>query len=210
VLEARQRGRRDLMDYFALRATAAGAVTGGLAGATFAELSASSPYVFHRLTGIALPLVAISIAAGIAVLGMLWLRWYHPLILRATAAVAVATVVWGWGLAQYPYLFPTTLALPSGSAPTASLDAEFVVAGLAVALVVPGFALLYYLQQRGLLTESESDADVRVAARLNAAAPAAATAAEPEPVGARIGVAAVLTALAVRAIKNVFAPGSRR
>src|SRR6202451_4863873 len=39
VLEARQRGQHDLMRYFALRATAAGAVTGGLAGATFAELS---------------------------------------------------------------------------------------------------------------------------------------------------------------------------
>ena len=210
VLEARQRGRRELVRYFALRATAAGAVTGGLAGATFAELSSSSPYVFHRLTGIALPLVAISIAAGIAVLGMLWLRWYHPLILRATAAVAVATVVWGWGLAQYPYLFPTTLTLPSGSAPSASLDAEFVVAGLAVVLVVPGFALLYYLQQRGLLTESESDADVRVAAHLNAAAPAPAAVAERQPVGARIGVAAVLTALAVRAIRNVFTPRTRR
>jgi cytochrome bd ubiquinol oxidase subunit II len=210
VLEARQRGRHGLMRYFALRATVAGAVTGGLAGATFGELSASSPYVFHRLTGISLPLVAVSIAAGIAVLGMLWLRWYHPLILRATAAVAVATVVWGWGLAQYPYLFPTSLALRPGSAPTATLDTEFVVAGLAVVLVVPGFALLYYLQQRGLLTEAESDADLRLAADLGSAGPGGQTAAAPpEPVGARIGVAAVLVALAVRAIRNVFAPGGR-
>ena len=210
VLEARQRRRYDLMRYFALRATAAGAVTGGLAGATFGELSSSSPYVFHRLTGISLPLVAVSIAAGIAVLGMLWLRWYHPLILRATAAVAVATVVWGWGLAQYPYLFPTSLALRPGSAPTATLDTEFVVAGLAVVLVVPGFALLYYLQQRGLLTESESDADLRLAADLGSAGPGGPTAAAPpEPVGARIGVAAVLVALAIRAIRNVFAPGGR-
>ena len=198
------------MRYFALRATAAGAVTGGLAGATFAELSTSSPYVFHRLTGISLPLVAISIAAGIAVLGMLWLRWYHPLILRATAAVAVATVVWGWGLAQYPYLFPTSLTLPSGSAPNATLDAEFIVAGLAVVLVVPGFALLYFLQQRGLLTEADSDDDLRLAGHVGSAAPGPAAAVEPEPVGARIGVAAVFVALAVRAIRNVFAPGSRR
>jgi cytochrome d ubiquinol oxidase subunit II len=211
VLEARQRGRGDLMGYFALRATAAGAVTGGLAGGTFFELSRSAPYVYHRLTGIALPLVAVSIAAGIAVLVMLWLRWHHPLILRATAAIAVATVVWGWGLAQYPYLFPTTLTLPSGSAPTATLDAEFVVAGLAVVLVVPGFALLYYLQQRGLLTESESDADLRLAGHLRPDGPAGQAAATPrEPIGARIGVAAVLVALAARAIRNVFAPGPRR
>ena len=216
VLEARQRGRHALMRYFALRATAAGAVTGGLAGGTFFELSRSAPYVYHRLTGISLPLVAISIAAGIAVLAMLWLRWYHPLILRATAAVAVATVVWGWGLAQYPYLFPTSLTLKAGSAPVDTLDAEFIVAGLAVVLVVPGFALLYYLQQRGLLTEAESDADLRLAADLRGAGGGAGAgpdrpgAVEREPVGARIGVAAVLVTLAVRAIRNVFAPGSRR
>jgi cytochrome bd ubiquinol oxidase subunit II len=209
VLEARKRGQRDLVRYFALRAAAAAAVTGGLAGATFGELSASSPYVFHRLTGISLPLVAVSIAAGIAVLGMLWLRWYHPLILRATAAVAVAAVVWGWGLAQYPYLFPTSLALRPGSAPTATLDTEFIVAGLAVVLVVPGFALLYFLQQRGLLTEADSDADLRLAAHVGSAAPDPTAVVEPVPVGARIGVAAVLVALAVRAIRNVFA-GSRR
>src|ERR1700751_4165130 len=110
VLEARPRGHQDLVRYFSLRATAAGVVTGALAGGTFAELPDSAPYVFARLTSIALPLVAISIAAGIAVPGMLWLRWYHALFLRATAAIAVATVVWGWGLAQYPYLFPTSLS----------------------------------------------------------------------------------------------------
>src|SRR6185437_4534509 len=65
VLEAGQRGHQDLVRYFSLRATAAGVVTGALAGGTFAELSTSVPYVYHRLTGIALWLVAISIAAGI-------------------------------------------------------------------------------------------------------------------------------------------------
>ena len=129
VLEARQRGHPDLARYFAHRATAAGVVTGALAGGTLAELSDSAPRVFDRLTGIALPLLAISVAAGIAVLGMLWRRWYHPLGLRAAAAVAVAAVVFGWGLAQYPYLFPTSLSLAAGSAPTSSLVAEFVVAG---------------------------------------------------------------------------------
>src|ERR1700752_2504224 len=147
VPEARQRGHQDLTRYFSLRATAAGVITGALAGGTFAELSASSPPLFAGLTGIALPLVAISIAAGIAVLVMLWLRWYHAVWLRVTAAIAVATVVGGWGLAQYPYLFPTSLSLAAGSAPTAALVAELVVAGLAVLLVAPAFALLYLLQQ---------------------------------------------------------------
>src|ERR1700751_4639870 len=167
VLEARQRGHQDLTRYFSLRATAAGVLTGG----TFAELRPSAPYVHARLTGTALPLVAISIAAGIAVLGMLWLRWYHPLFLRGTAAIAVAAVVFGWGLAQYPYLIPTSLPLAAGSAPTAALVAEFVVAGLAVLLVVPAFALLYFLQQRRVLTAAETDADLRLAAQLEQAVP---------------------------------------
>jgi cytochrome bd ubiquinol oxidase subunit II len=210
VIEAHQRGRQDLARYFSLRATAAGVVTGVLAGGTFAELSDSSSYVFHRLTGIALPLVAISVAAGIAVLGMLWLRWYHAAGLRVTAAIAVATVVWGWGLAQYPYLLPTSLTLAAGTAPTATLVALFVVAGLAVLLVAPGFALLYYLQQRRLLTAHESDADLRLAAQLEPAIPGQ-PAASAAPARGGVTTALVLAALAIKAIRDLFRQrGSRR
>jgi cytochrome bd ubiquinol oxidase subunit II len=208
VLEARQRGHQELTRYFALRATAAAVLTGALAGGTFAELSVSAPRVFARLTGIALPLVAISIAAGIAVLGMLWLRWYHAIGLRLTAAIAVATVVWGWGLAQYPYLFPTSLTLAAGSAPTAALVAEFVVAGLAVLLVAPGFALLYILGQRRLLTAAESDAELRLAAEPAQAAPARSAAAPSA--GTRMTTALVLAVLAIRAIRDVFERSRRR
>jgi cytochrome bd ubiquinol oxidase subunit II len=209
VLEARQRGHQDLMRYFSLRATAAGVLTGALAGGTFAELSASAPHVFAGLTGIALPLVAISIAAGIAVLAMLWLRWYHPLFLRATAAIAVATVVWGWGLAQYPYLIPTSLPLAAGSAPTAALVAECVGAGLAVLLVAPGFALLYFLQQRRMLTAAETDADLRLAAHIEQAIPGQ-PAAAPAPAGTRMTTALVLAMLAIRAIRDMFSRSRRR
>jgi cytochrome bd ubiquinol oxidase subunit II len=208
VPEAQHRGQQGLMRYFSLRATAAGVVTGALAGGTFAELSVSAPYVYHRLTGIALPLVAISIAAGIAVLGMLWLRWYHPVVLRATAAIAVATVVFGWGLAQYPYLFPTSLSLAAGTAPTGTLVAEFVVAGLALLLVAPGFALLYFLQQRRMLTAADSDADLRLAAQLQPATPGQ-PATAPASAAIRMTTAVVLALLAVRAIRNVFSPARR-
>jgi cytochrome d ubiquinol oxidase subunit II len=211
VPEARKRGQRDLMHYFSRRATAAGMLTGALAGVTFAELSVSTTYVFDRLTGIALPLVAISVAAGMAVLGMLWLHWYNALLLRVTAAIAVASVVWGWGLAQYPYLFPTSLPLAAGSAPTGALVAEFVVTGLAVLLVAPGFALLYYLQQRGMLTAADSDADLRLAAQLQQAGPGQpATATAPPSATTRMMTALVLAMLAVRAIRDAFSPARRQ
>jgi cytochrome d ubiquinol oxidase subunit II len=180
-----------------------------LAGGTFAELSVSSPYVYARLTGIALPLVAVSIAAGIAVLGMLWLRWYHALFLRVTAAIAVATVVGGWGLAQYPYLIPASLPLAAGSAPTGSLVGVFVVAGLALLLVAPAFALLYLLQQRRVLTEADTDADLRLAAQLDRA-PRSRPAAVPAPTGTPITRALVLAVLAVRVIRDLFSRSHRR
>jgi len=209
VLEARKRGQQDLTRYFSLRATVAGVLTGALAGGTFAELSTSAPYVYARLTGIALPLVAISIAAGIGVLGMLWLRWYHPLFLRGTAAIAVAAVVFGWGLAQYPYLVPISLPLAAGSAPTAALIAEFVVAGLAVLLVVPAFALLYFLQQRHMLTAAESEADLRLAAQLKQARPSR-PAPAPAPARTRRTRTLVLVVLAIRVIRDVFSRSHRQ
>jgi hypothetical protein len=129
--------------------------------------------------------------------------------LRATAAIAVATVVFGWGLAQYPYLFPTSLPLASGSAPNNSLVGEFVVAGLALLLVAPGFALLYFLQQRRLLTEADSDADLRLSAELEPAFPGR-RATAPESTGTRMTTAVVLGMLAIRAIRDVFSPSRRR
>jgi cytochrome bd ubiquinol oxidase subunit II len=129
--------------------------------------------------------------------------------LRATAAIAVATVVWGWGLAQYPYLLPTSLPLAAGSAPTAAMVAEFVVAGLAVLLVVPAFALLYFLQQRRMLTGADTDAGLRLAAQLEQALPGQ-PAAAPAPAGTRMMTALVLVMVAIRAIRDVFSRSHRR
>jgi cytochrome bd ubiquinol oxidase subunit II len=172
-------------------------------------LSVSAPHVFGRLTGVALPLVAILIAAGIAVLAMLWLGWYHALALRLTAAVAVAAVVWGWGLAQYPYLLPTSLSLAAESAPSGTLIAELVVAGLAVLLVLPGFCLLYCLQQRGMLTAATSNADLRLAAQLESAPPTPPATAQVSTT-TKITTALVLAVVAVRAIKDVLTAPRRR
>jgi hypothetical protein len=112
-------------------------------------------------------------------------------------------VVFGWGLAQYPYLSPPTLALAPDSAPTASLTTEFIVAGLAVGLVVPGFAILYFLQQRHLLTAHESDTELRLAAQLEPAIPGQPAAVARAPAATGL-TKLVLTVVTIRAIRNVF------
>jgi cytochrome d ubiquinol oxidase subunit II len=207
TLEARQRGHQELVGYFVPRATAAGAVTGVLAGGTFAELSRSAPHVFHGLTGRALPLVAVSIAAGIAVLAMTWLRWYPAL--RVTAAIAVVAVVWGWGVAQYPDLIPGQISLAAGSAPAGALVGELAIAGLAAVLVGPAFVMLYALQQRQMLGEAETASELRHAAHLAPAGPGPQAPAAAPPATSRLTRAVVLVLLAIRAIRDVFSPGRR-
>ena len=87
--------------------------------------------------------------------------------------------------------------------------AEFVVAGLAVLLVVPAFALLYFLQQRGALTTAETDADLRLAAQLEQAPPSQ-PAAAPAPTGTQRTRTLVLVALAIKVIRDAFSRSHRR
>ena len=105
--------------------------------------------------------------------------------------------------------------LAAGSAPTPALVAEFVVAGLAVLLVAPAFALLYSLQQRRMLTADHNNAELRLAAELEPPVPgqlatAPATVTTRMSLTTRMTTALVLAVLTVRAIRDVFWPPRRR
>lgn len=161
LVDARRQDQADMAAYFRVRAGAAAVLTGALAAVTLLELNRSARYVFDRLLGPALPLVAVSVAAGVAALVLIALRRTPGL--RVLAATAVAGVVGGWGWAQYPYLLPTSLDLRSGAAPAAASLAELAILGLTVALVGPSFAALYWLQQHDLLGESDTTESLREA-----------------------------------------------
>ena len=60
-------------------------------------------------------------------------------------------VIWGWGVAQFPYLLPTSLKIGEAAAPDATLNVVFVVFAIAAVLVLPALGLLYTLSQRDLL-----------------------------------------------------------
>ena len=159
VGDAQRRNDSEMVNYFRRRAIAAGIVTGALTTVTLFELSTSGPYVFHRLIGPALPLVALSLAAGTTALALLVAGRTRGL--RPVATIAVASVVAGWAWGQYPWLLPTSLDLQAGSAPSATLLAELATVGLAVAFVGPGFAILYWLQQHDVLKETDTEGDLR-------------------------------------------------
>ena len=157
--DSRRRNEPGMVRYFRVRAAAAGLATGALAIGVLASMSYSGHYVFHRLLGAALPLVALSLAAGLAALLMIAAGLVRGL--RVAAMLAVAGVVFGWGWAQYPWLLPRTLTLQAGAAPAGSLLAELAVMGLIALLAGPAFALLFWLQQRDLLGETDTIEDLR-------------------------------------------------
>ena len=73
------------------------------------------PYIFDGLTSRALPLVIVSALCGVGSL-VLRLRNAHRGAL-VLAIGAVATVVVGWGVAQWPYMLPETLKVEQAAAP---------------------------------------------------------------------------------------------
>jgi cytochrome d ubiquinol oxidase subunit II len=154
VSDARRADAPDLERYFVVRALAAATIAGALAIAGLIELHHDARYLYDGLMGDALPLVVLSVLCGAGVLVLLLRgarRGARPL-----AVGAVAAVIWGWGIAQHPYLLPQTLTIDDAAAPSATLTGLLIVFGVAVVLVVPSIGLLYTLAQRDIVAEGEA------------------------------------------------------
>jgi cytochrome d ubiquinol oxidase subunit II len=156
--DARRAGEGELQSYFARRALAAAAVAGVAAAFGLIELHAEARYIFDRLIDEGLPLVILSALCGIGVLALLLSAARRPAassprLLRPLAAGAVVAVIWGWGVAQFPYLIPTSLKITQSAAPPDTLSSVIVVFIVAAVLVLPALGLLYWLSQKELLGE---------------------------------------------------------
>jgi cytochrome bd ubiquinol oxidase subunit II len=151
VRDARRAGAPDLERYFRSRALVSAIAAGALAAGGLVALHADARYIFDGLTGKALPLVIISALCGTAVLVLL--RRGAQRGTRLLSAGAVTAIVWGWGVAQHPYLLPKVLTIDQAAAPTATLTALLIVFGAALILVVPAIGLLFMLAQRSLIEE---------------------------------------------------------
>ena len=158
TVDARHSQQPDLVSYFSRRARTAGVVTGMFAAATLADLHFAAPREFTRLTtGPALPFLIVS-GVAVAIVFVL-LTVGRTRVVRPLAAAAVTAVIWGWGVAQWPYLLPRSLTVRAGQAPDASLAAILAISGLVAVLVGPGMILLFTLRNRGKLGE-EDERDV--------------------------------------------------
>ncbi len=151
VVDSRRDGDAEAEGYFARRAIAAGLVAGALAVGGLFVLHADARYAYDRLVDEGLPLVIVSALCGLALLAQLARGARRGL--RPLAIGAVVAVIWGWAVAQFPYLLPTSLTIGESAAPGPTLDAVLVVFGIAAIVVLPSLGLLYWLSQKELLSE---------------------------------------------------------
>jgi cytochrome d ubiquinol oxidase subunit II len=118
-------------------------------------IRADARFLFDGLSSRGLPLVLGSAIAGAGSLILLLRRSHRGARLLSVAAVTL--VVLAWGVAQWDFILPQSLTVDQASAPSGTIWAVLVAVALAAALVVPGFVLLYVLDQRGLLPEEGAE-----------------------------------------------------
>lgn len=141
TVEAAQHGDGELEDRFRRRALGAGLAAGALAGLGLLVVRADAPTLWHGMLEHGWPLVGLSALAGVVALGATYRG--RERVARVGAAAAVASVVVGWGVAQWPYLIVPDLTAAEAAAPKSSLGP--IALGLAVgaAFVGPSLLLLF-------------------------------------------------------------------
>lgn len=156
--EAHRLDQPELARWSRRRAVAAAIAAGAVAIAGLFVLAHDAHRLYLQLRSDGWPIVAVSAVCGLAaLLATVFARLRgRPALVRPLGALAVAAVLGGWGVAQYPYLLGTHLTIADAAAPAATMDALAVVTVLAIVLVVPSMVWLFLLTHRGELADVES------------------------------------------------------
>jgi cytochrome d ubiquinol oxidase subunit II len=152
--DAARRGEPELEDAFRVRALGAGVVAGALALGGIAVLHSQAHPLYHSLvTGQALPALIASILAGAATLALVYARRFEAA--RYSAALAVAAIIAGWALGQWPTILPG-LTVSQAAAPHDTLVAVVVAVLAGGAILFPALLLLFRLTLTGRLHSAEA------------------------------------------------------
>jgi cytochrome d ubiquinol oxidase subunit II len=154
--EAHRAGEPDLEQWSRRRAIIAATAAGAVAIAGLFVLRHDAHRLFVHLLDRGWPLIVLSALAGLAALSATALPplRIHPGLVGPLGALAVAAILAGWGVAQYPYLLGTHESIDAASAPSQTMDALGIIALAAVVLVVPSLGWLLLLTNRGRLSET--------------------------------------------------------
>ncbi|HVC43632.1 MAG TPA: cytochrome d ubiquinol oxidase subunit II [Candidatus Binataceae bacterium] len=111
----------ELRDDFRRRALGAAVAVGLMAAVVLLLSIHGAPLIWAGLTERVWtwPLIWIITILALAAIGALWTRRFA--LARLCAAGQVALILWGWALAQFPYLLPPDLTIYNSSAPPVTI-----------------------------------------------------------------------------------------
>jgi cytochrome d ubiquinol oxidase subunit II len=144
--DAAREGDAALAEEFRRRSLVTGIGVGIVALAGLAVLRTDAPHLFHGITHRGLPIVIVSLLCGVASLLLVARRRYVPA--RVTAAATVATLLWGWGAAQYPVLLYPDLTVDRAAADPRVLHVVLGVVAASAVLLAPSILWLFAMFQR--------------------------------------------------------------
>ena len=132
-----------LQEDFRRRALIAAVSVGAMAGLSFI-LSAEGAPAIRRGLGNAPWSIPFQILTGAVALWAIWTIWKRRFRLaRILVPIQVTLIVFGWGLAQYPYLVTPDLTFSNTAAPDTVLRPLLIVLIVGGVLLVPAFWYLY-------------------------------------------------------------------
>jgi cytochrome bd ubiquinol oxidase subunit II len=141
TVEAVQRDERELERDFRGRALVTGVVAGALAAIGLVLVRAEAPVLWEGMLDVGLAFAVVSALGGIVSLAAVWRRRYR--VARAGAVVAVASVLFGWGVSQWPYLIVPDVTVADAAAPEATLRVVTIGFAIGGALLAPSLYLLF-------------------------------------------------------------------
>jgi cytochrome bd ubiquinol oxidase subunit II len=145
--DAHRLGDSELAAAFRSRALVVGLAAGAIAIGGLAVIRFDAPRIWDGLTGGAgLATLIASAVTGVATLLLVRLGRFG--LTRISAALAVAAIVAGWGLAQKPLLLPG-LTIDAAAAPRPTLVALLIGAAIGAAVLLPSLLLLFALFLHG-------------------------------------------------------------
>ena len=133
----------ELQEDFRVRALVAAVSVGVMAGISFLLSAKGAPEIRRGLGNSiwSVPFHLLMSAVSITAIWAIWKRHY-PLA-RVLVPIQVTLIIFGWGLAQYPYLVTPNLTFSNTAASNSVLRPVLVVIAVGVIMLVPAFWYLY-------------------------------------------------------------------
>ena len=136
------RGNRPLQEDFRRRTLISGGVVVAIAVILLPLLVLEAPRLAQNLLSLrAAPILLLGTVLALVSLWAVLTRRYR--VARVTAVGEVIMLLWGWALAQWPYIIYPDLTFAQSAAPDATLGFILATAPVGALLLIPSLALLF-------------------------------------------------------------------